>query len=202
MSYLPCNAAFCRDIIKVMTSMLDRPELTESEDQTAFNLAVWEELQSDALLAKLPHRIETDRYGHIIMIPPPAPEHGEEQFEIGTIIKKFLPEGTIITECPVSTSEGVKAVDVTWISKARRRKQRGKVCLTEAPEICVEVILPSNSRRELREKKALFFAAGAEEVWFCHGNGRMEFFRKEAPEKPTRSALCPRFPKQIEIEQN
>ena len=63
----------------------------------------------------------------------------------------------------------------------------------------MEVISPGNSRRELREKKALFFAAGAEEVWFCHRDGRMEFFVKTAPEAPGKSVPCPGFPQRIEI---
>jgi hypothetical protein len=37
------------------------------EQQTAFNLQRWLELQSDPDLAHLPHWIETDRYGHILI---------------------------------------------------------------------------------------------------------------------------------------
>jgi Uma2 family endonuclease len=183
-----------------MASVLETAELVESEDQTAFNLAVWERVLADRFLAGLPHRIETDRYGQIIMSPPPAPEHGEEQFEIGSILRRLLPGGRVITECPLSTSEGVKGVDVAWISKDRRQAQRGQICFTHAPEICVEVVSPGNTRRELREKKALYFAAGAEEVWFCQRDGRMEFFAKGAPETPGVSTLCPAFPQRIQIE--
>ena len=183
-----------------MASVLDIAELTDSEDQTAFNLAVWEKVLADPFLNGLPHRIETDRYGQIVMSPPPTPEHGQEQFGIGKLLDQLLPAGHVITECPVSTAEGVKGVDVTWISRVRRRSQRGQVCFTQAPEICVEVVSPSNTRRELRNKKALFFAAGAEEVWFCQRDGRMEFFRKAVPETPGVTALCPEFPKQVQIE--
>src|SRR5436190_590555 len=34
-------------------------------------------------------------------------------------------------------------------------------CFPRAPEICVEVISPSNTDAELREKGSLYFAAGA-----------------------------------------
>lgn len=185
-----------------MASVLDTAELVEIEDQTAFNLAVWEQLLNDESLAELPYRIETNRDGQIIMSPPPAPDHGEEQFGIGKLLDHFLPGGHVITECPISTSEGVKLADVAWLSKRRRQVQRGKVCFIQAPEICVEVISPRNTRRELREKRALYFAAGAEEVWFCDAKGRMEFFRKDAPETPAPSALCPAFPQRIEIGQS
>src|SRR5207249_6438214 len=129
-----------------MASVLDTAELIDSEDQTAFNLAVWDKVLADRFLAGLPHRIETDRFGQIIMSPPPNPEHGREQSEIGFLLKRLLPNGHVITECPVSTTEGVKGIDVTWISKERWKAQRGKVCLTQAAEIGVEVISPVNSR--------------------------------------------------------
>jgi Uma2 family endonuclease len=180
-----------------VASVLERTELSDPEDQTVFNLAVWDKVLADRLLAGLPHRVETDRYGQIIMSPPPAPEHGEEQFVVAKRLDQLLPEGHVITECPVSTSEGVKLVDVAWISKERRKSQRGQVCFTQAPEICVEVISPGNTRRELLDKRALYFAAGAEEVWFCHLDGQIEFFQKEAAETPAASRLCPGFPTRI-----
>jgi hypothetical protein len=48
-------------------------QLEASAQQTAFNLKRWAELLADPELARLPHRIETDRHGHILMSPPPAP---------------------------------------------------------------------------------------------------------------------------------
>ncbi len=180
-----------------MASVLDSAELIDSGDQTAFNVAVWEKVSADSSLAVLPYRVETDRYGQLIMSPPPAPEHGKGQFGIGKLLDRFLSGGSVITECPVSTPEGVKLIDVAWISQARWQAQAGQVCFTQAPEICVEVISPRNTRRELVEKKALYFEAGAEELWFCNRHGQMEFFRKEAPEKSTTSRLCANFPQQI-----
>ncbi len=183
-----------------MASVLETAGSIDFDDQTAFNLAVWEKVLADPFLAGVPYRVETDRYGQIVMTPPPAPEHGEEQFGIGELLHQLLPGGHVITECPVSTREGVKGVDVVWMSKARRQAQRRKKCFTKAPEICVEVISPGNTPRELREKKALYFEAGAKEVWFCHGDGRMEFFLRAAPKKPGVSILCPRFPERIQID--
>ncbi len=180
-----------------MASVLDTAELVDSGDQTAFNLAAWEKVLADSFLAGLPYRVETDRYGQIIMSPPPAPEHGKDQFGVGKRLDQLLPAGQIITECPVSTAEGVKLVNVAWMSEGRWQAQRGQVCFAQAPEICVEILSPGNTRREMIEKKRLYFAAGAEEVWFWHRDGPMEFFRKEAPEAPVASALCPGFPQRI-----
>jgi hypothetical protein len=51
-------------------------ELKDSAEQAAFNLKRWAEVLADPELARLPHRFETDRHGHVIMSPPPAPAHG------------------------------------------------------------------------------------------------------------------------------
>ena len=182
-----------------MSTLLDDPETLESTDQHAFNLAVWEKVLADKFLCSLPNRIETDEFGQIIMTPPPAPEHGEGQVEIAFLLKTLMKVGRVITECPVSTSGGVKGVDVVWISTPRRETQRGQVCLTQTPEICIEVVSPTNSRRELNQKKRLYFESGAEEVWFRERDGQMAFFCKSAPNAAVkRSALCPNFPARVD----
>jgi Uma2 family endonuclease len=177
-------------------------ELPAREDQTAFNLRRWEELCSDTQLgrelARVEGRIETDRHGHIIMYPPAAFGHGRYQAAIGHLLHTLLPHGRTVTECPISTADGVKAADVAWISHVRLAAIGEGVCLPEAPEICVEVLSPDNTRAEMREKKALYFAAGASEVWFCDRTGRMSFFCSADSEGGPASNLCADFPVRVE----
>ena len=104
----------------------------------------------------------------------------------------------MITECPISTSDGVKAADVAWFSTERYDKVRGQVCVTIAPEICVEVVSPSNSRRELQEKRDLYMEAGAAEVWFCLESGEMRFDIGCSVE--VQSHICPAFPKALRLD--
>ncbi len=74
---------------------------------------------------------------------------------------------------------------------------RGDV-LTLAPEICVEIISPGNTKPEMDEKRRLYFEAGAEEVWFCDLKGALHFFGKAAPTRARKSsALCPTMPRQV-----
>ena len=40
--------------------------------------------------------------------------------------------------------------------------------LSQAPELCVEVMSPSNLAGELKEKTSLYLAAGACETWVLH----------------------------------
>ncbi len=173
-------------------------ELPPLKEQTERNLRRWAELLNDPDLARLPHRIETDRHGHILMGPPPAPFHGNRQSEVAFLLKTLLPEGRTLTECPVSTSDGVKASDVAWLVPERRGEIRS-VCLTRSPEICVEVISPSNSRAEMDEKRALYFEAGAQEVWFCDEAGKMTFWSAETAAPLQASRVCPGFPVQLDL---
>src|SRR5215470_15915171 len=142
-------------------------ELPTQREQTAFNLRRWSELLSDPALAKIEGRIETDRYGHIIMSPPPAASHGSFQYRIGRLLEDLMLKGRVITECPISTADGVKAADVAWASPECMRELGGQVCFPRAPEICVEVMSPANTEAEVREKVALYFDTGAREVWLC-----------------------------------
>ena len=97
----PLPSRLNRPNLSSMASVLESAELMDCEDQTAFNLAVWEKVLADSSLAALPYRIETDRFGQIVMSPPPAPEHGEGQFGVGERLHQLLPAGHVITECPV-----------------------------------------------------------------------------------------------------
>jgi Uma2 family endonuclease len=176
-------------------------DLPAQDNQTEFNLRRWTELLADTALgrelARIQGRIETDRHGHIIMSPPPGYAHGRYQYKIASQLEKLLPEGIVSTECPISTADGVRAADVAWISRARLEVIGENVCLTKAPEICVEVLSPDNTRVEMAEKKALYFAAGSEEVWFCDQTGKMTFYCAPNSDAIQTSIRCPDFPRRI-----
>src|SRR5438128_7034243 len=142
-------------------------ELPPHQTQTAFNLRRWAELLANRELARFEGRIETDRHGHIIMSPPPAPSHGSFQASIAHLLKSLLAQGAVLTECPISTADGVKAADVAWASPERIKELGEQVCFPRSPEICVEVLSPCNTGTEIQEKRALYFDAGAKEVWVC-----------------------------------
>ena len=173
-------------------------ELPSQESLAAQNMARWEEIIADPQLARLDARIETDRFGHIIMSPPSSAHHGSYQFRIGMLLSQRMPTGRVITECPISTADGVKAADVAWASDQRIHELGEKVVFPRSPEICVEVLSPGNSPAEMRVKSELYFDAGASEVWHCSLDGKLTFFA--SPDESLRdSMVCPGFPQQISI---
>jgi Uma2 family endonuclease len=128
-----------------------------------------------------------------------TPSHGSYQLEIGHLLRTLLPEGRVLAECPISTADGVKATDVAWASPERMADLGAKACFTHAPEICVEVVSPGNTEEELNEKMALYFDAGAREVWLCAKGGAMSCFAAGGGQPVRGSKVCPRFPKQVKL---
>lgn len=177
-----------------MKAVLNLPEI---HDRHAFNLARWKEICADPCLAQVEGRVESDAFGNILMSPPPGFNHSLRQTDI--IHRLFhLPGGKVLAECPVSTTKGIRGVDVIWISDQLRCRALRDNVLVIAPEICVEVLSPGNTRPEMNEKRGLLFEAGALEVWFCDPSGTMSFFLKANPDTPVpASPLCPDFPQHI-----
>lgn len=169
-------------------------ELPAQRAQTAFNTRRWAELLGDPMLAKFEGRIETDRHGHAIMNPPPAPNHGVLQAEIVYRLRTLLPHGRVITECPISTADGVRSADVAWASDQRFGELGASVCFPRAPEICIEVLSPGNTDAEIREKTALYFDAGAREVWLCTDAGVMTFLSSGDLQPMEASHICAQCP--------
>ena len=106
--------------------------LPRQEEQKRFNLRRWLELVQDPELARIEGRIETDRFGRIIMSPPPAPSHGSLQVRIAYLLTDLIPRGRVISECPISTADGVKAADVAWASPQRMRELGNRACFAQA----------------------------------------------------------------------
>ena len=155
----------------------------------------WEEICADPFLAQSPYRIETDRWGNIVMSPPASGFHSFSQSRIVIRLEQLMSGGYGLTECPVQTLGGVKAADVAWMSRERFAQLPLSGAHQTAPEICIEVRSPNNSFREIQEKLSLYFDAGAVECWMCDRNGQMNFYNADGPLR--RSALCPDFPEQV-----
>ena len=170
-------------------------ELPPQRTQNAVNERRWRELLDDPELVRFEGRVETNRHGHVIMTPPPTPTHGSYQSEIAHQLRLRMAHGRVLTECPVSTADGVKATDVAWASPEAMRELGDRVSFPRAPEVCVEVQSPRNSDTELREKSALYFDAGALEVWICSGSGVMAFWSRQG--QIPASTLVPDCPSRI-----
>src|SRR3954451_15304082 len=129
----------------------------------------WSDVVNDPVLRSLPYRIELNKWGHIEMTPPASPMHRRLATRLATLLGRTL-GGEAFTECAIATSGGIKVADVAWCSPAFLERLKTsfsnwEASLPEAPELCVEVMSPSNLAGELKEKSSLYLQSAAKEVW-------------------------------------
>jgi Uma2 family endonuclease len=156
----------------------------------------WSEVLADPSLQDLPYKIETNRYGQIVMSPA-SRRHSRRQSRIERLLDELLSGGEAFGECPIATTAGTKVADVVWVSAALLARQENIDPLEEAPEVCVEVLSASNSQHEIDEKRALYFEKGAIEVWICDLAGDMQFFGRTG--RIEHSVFVPEFPQHVPL---
>ncbi len=71
--------------------------------------------------------------------------HGRLQVILGAEFIKQLPDGVAISECSILTKIGIRVPDVAWASAGFMASCGEATPYTRAPEICVEIISPSNA---------------------------------------------------------
>jgi Uma2 family endonuclease len=154
----------------------------------------WQDICENPALQDLPFKIETNKWGQIVMSPA-SNWHGNKQIRIGSLLLALQDKGDVVIECSVQTSDGVKVADVAWCSQSFMRKHKYTTPYPVAPDVCVEVISPSNQDEEIAAKIELYLAKGAKEVWTCDAKGKMRFFNAAGEMK--KSGCFPKFPPRI-----
>ena len=150
----------------------------------------WDEIINNPLLQNLPFKIETNKFGQILMSPA-SNKHGNTQFKTGRAIDRERKSGEVITECSIQTSDGVKVADVAWASDEFIEEHGMATPYQKAPEICVEVVSPSNTAAEIEHKIELYLAKGALEVWVVSDKKEVTFYSHTG--KLKKSKLVPKF---------
>jgi len=138
----------------------------------------WTDVIKNPLLQNLPFKIELDKWGKILMSPA-SNKHGYIQADLVYELRTKLPKGKVITECSVQTPEGVKVADVAWASDEFIAEHGFNTPYNVAPEICIEVVSPSNTKAEMNEKIELYIKQGAVEVWICNQKGDLSYYSKD-----------------------
>lgn len=135
----------------------------------------WQEVCDDPLLRELPYKIELNEWGNIVMSPASS-RHSILQGLIQDALRRHRQDGLIFPECPIQTARGVKVPDVVWASAAFLSQYANTSPFPRAPELCIEIMSPANSMREMDDKRELYFARGAQEVWLCDEHGSLSFY--------------------------
>lgn len=110
--------------------------------------------------------------GKVITMSAPGLRHGEVQLALGSLIRVFLLSnkiGRVFTESGLVTDhkpDTVRGPDISYYSKERLPLGQEVVKWHDQPaDLCVEIVSPSNTKKELRAKIKEYFFAGVRAVW-------------------------------------
>ncbi len=135
----------------------------------------WRQLADNRLVAEIPCKVELSEKG-AIEVSPPTIRHAFIQGFLTRELARQRPDGTTLPECTVETDMGMRVPDVVWVSRELMERHRNEKQFRVAPDLCVEVLSPTNTRIQMAEKTAAYLAAGAKEVWIVGENGVPEIY--------------------------
>ena len=155
----------------------------------------WDQVCERQDLRDLPYKIELNRFGQIVMSPA-SNHHGFLQARLTYVLMSKGDEASrVVSECSVNTTDGTKVADVAWLSEKFWEDHGSETPYSTAPEVCIEIQSPSNSKVEMEFKRKLYFEAGASEVWICNEAGKLTFYVGGHREDTSR--LFPDIPKLV-----
>ena len=141
--------------IDIISKPLTQAELTSR----------YEALIDDPRYSSVQGRLELNAWGQIIMTPPADVWHYRLSARLGRLLVGAL-GGEAFQEGAVACEGfGTLIADVVWCSPAFLAAHAHERVLQRAPEICVEVVSPTNVIAKLEQKIQAYLAAGAVEGW-------------------------------------
>jgi Uma2 family endonuclease len=153
----------------------------------------WAEVLRDPVLQDLPYKIELNAWGKVEMSPA-SNRHGRLQAILSAELLRQLPAGMVVSEASIITDIGVRVPDVVWGSAEFVQSFGESTPYARAPEICVEIVSPSNSDEEIREKTRAYLAAGAMEVWIVAEAGPIRYFDRTGERAASRFPVAVSLP--------
>ena len=125
---------------------------------------------------ELPERedvIQELHWGQVVNLARPKMGHVKLRYRLITLLgpkaESFGVVGSGIGFRALSEYE-LRAADVAFVSRERWDSADNNDNLYGSPELVIEILSPSNTKGEMREKAALFLSTGAEEFWIVDAN--------------------------------
>jgi Uma2 family endonuclease len=117
--------------------------------------------------------------GRVVRMSPTGTEHAVIEFTLGAALQEFVSArqlGRVVGgEVGIYTRRNpdrVRGADVAFISKTRMPQKPMAGFLTIAPELAVEIVSPSDTWPDIRQKVKEYFAIGVERVWVIDPENR------------------------------
>jgi len=153
----------------------------------------WNELAADP---ESPDYFELNEFGELIMSPKPTTRHQRVASAVARVLTAQL-GGEGVTEVSVLTDRGVRVPDAVWMSTERWNESKGESPLQRVPDVCVEVLSPSNTREEIAMKVGAYLRGGAREVIVVGLKGEVEFFGPEGKRESSALGIALALPAEL-----
>lgn len=119
-------------------------------------------------LAEREDIVQELHWGQLIALTRPKMKHTKLQYRLVELLQPFAKsKGIVASEVPFRAlpEYDLRGADVAFVSQARWDATADDDNLRGSPELVIEVLSPSNTKSEIREKAALCLSTGAEEFW-------------------------------------
>ena len=90
---------------------------------------------------------------------------------IASILSGRLVGGHLAFNVPVESQDGIRVVDVGWISDARLKSLRTEPTWNAAPDICASIVSMNRSPEQISQDNEHLLSLGAREVWTVFRDG-------------------------------
>jgi Uma2 family endonuclease len=120
---------------------------------------------------QLPDRedvIQELHWGMVVTLSRPKMKHTKLQFRLAELLRAKVEHlGVVGAEVPFRAlpEYDLRGADVAYVSQQKWDATDDDDNLRGSPELAIEVLSPSNTRAEIREKAVLCLSSGAQEFW-------------------------------------
>lgn len=127
---------------------------------------------------ELPERedvIQELHWGQVVNLSHPKMGHTRLQHRLIELLRPMAEaKGVVASEFPFRAlpEYELRGADVAFVSHSRWAGTDGDDNLHGSPELVIEVLSPSNTKSEMREKATLCLSTGAEEFWIVIQTGK------------------------------
>jgi Uma2 family endonuclease len=119
--------------------------------------------------------IQELHWGQVVTLTRPKMKHSKVQYRLVELLRPLVAgRGIAAAEVPFRAlpDYDLRGADVAYVSCDRWDATDDDDNLHGSPELVIEVLSPSNTREEMREKAALYLSTGCEEFWVVDAKRR------------------------------
>ena len=112
--------------------------------------------------------IQELHWGQVVTLTRPKMKHSRLQYRLVELLRSLAEgKGVVAAEVPFRAlpEYDLRAADLAFVSQARWTAAEDDDNLHGSPELVIEVLSPSNTKADMRDKAALYLSTGAEEFW-------------------------------------